>query len=294
MQNYLINILVSFLFYISIPIAIRYVILRKPIKSKWIAIGILVPIFIGFSIVINIQRDEVQKKIYQELNMPYKSRPHMIGSPILYVAMALSYGILRRRNKNSEARPASNMKLFHRIGTFFISFKKTTRIPNPPSMDAPREEGERWVNDTTSPPANSKKVSNVWSEELLRKYGIITILVGVGILFISIFFSSGYHPKLNFIGNISRMEIVLKERYYTSKKIAASDITEDDWIDIPLDEDEGNWVDIPIDGRVDIPSRVVRSKRVAIPLKYPLSLSVIFILLGTGIVLISKNKKTNV
>ena len=148
-------------------------------------------------------------------------------------------------------------------------------------MDAPREEGMRWVNDTTSPPANSKKDSNAWSEKLLRKYGIITILVGVGILFISIFFSSGYHPKLNFIGNISRMEIVLKKRYYSSKKIAASDITSDEWEDLPMD------------GRVDIPSRVVRSKMVAIPLKYPLSLSVIFILLGTGVVLISKNKKTN-
>lgn len=33
--------------------------------------------------------------------------------------------------------------------------------------------------------------------------------------------------------------------------------------------------------------------RVAIPLKYPLSLSVLLILLGTGIVLLSKNKETN-
>jgi cadmium resistance protein CadD (predicted permease) len=104
MENYLINILVNFLFYISIPIAIRYVILRKPIKSKWIAIGILVPIFIGFSILINIQRDEGQKKIYQELNIPYKPRPHMIDSPMLYAAMALSFSILRRGHKNSEAR----------------------------------------------------------------------------------------------------------------------------------------------------------------------------------------------
>lgn len=102
MSNYLITILVNFIFYISIPIVIRYVILRRPIKSKWIAIGILLPIFIGFSILINIQRDEGQKKIYQELNMPYKSRLHMIDSPILYVAMALSYSILHRRNKISE------------------------------------------------------------------------------------------------------------------------------------------------------------------------------------------------
>lgn len=101
-MDYVINVLVYFLFYISIPIAIRYVILRKPIKSKWIVIGILVSIFIGFSILINIQRDEAQKKIYQEFNMPYKPRPHMLGSPILYIAMALSYGILRRGHKKLE------------------------------------------------------------------------------------------------------------------------------------------------------------------------------------------------
>jgi hypothetical protein len=101
-MDYVINVLVYFLFYISIPIAIRYVILRRPIKRKWIVIGILVPIFIGFSILINIQRDESQKKIDQEFNMPYKPRPHMLGSPILYIAMALSYGILRRGHKKSE------------------------------------------------------------------------------------------------------------------------------------------------------------------------------------------------
>ncbi len=100
-MDYVINILVSFLFYISIPIAIRYVILRKPIKRKWIAIGILVPIFIGFSILINIQRDEAQKKISQEFNLTYKPRTHMLGSPILYIAIALSYGILRRGHKKS-------------------------------------------------------------------------------------------------------------------------------------------------------------------------------------------------
>lgn len=101
-MGYVINVLVFFLFYSSIPIAIRYVILRKPIKSKWIAIGILVPIFIGFSIFINIQRDEAEKKLDQEFNMSYKPSPHMLGSPILYIAMALSYGILRRGYKKAE------------------------------------------------------------------------------------------------------------------------------------------------------------------------------------------------
>lgn len=101
-MDYVINALVNFLLYISIPLAIRYVILRKPIKSKWVAIGILAPIFFGFSILINIQRDEAQKRISQEFNVPYKPRPHMLGAPILYMAMALSYGILRSGDKKSE------------------------------------------------------------------------------------------------------------------------------------------------------------------------------------------------
>ena len=57
-----------------------------------------------------------------------------------------------------------------------------------------------------------------------RNMGIIIILVGVGILFISIFFSSGYHSKRDFIGNMYRMEIVLDlgkwERFGSNKKRA--------------------------------------------------------------------------
>lgn len=90
-----------------------------------------------------------------------------------------------------------------------------------------------------------------------RNKGIIAILVGVGLLFISIFFSSGSHPKLNFIGNISRMKIVL---------------------------DKGNYV-----SGTGLYSTGHYEGRIAIPLKYPLSLSVVLILLGTGIILISKN-----
>lgn len=45
-----------------------------------------------------------------------------------------------------------------------------------------------------------------------RNKGIIAILVGIGLLFISIFFASGSHPKLSLFGNISRMEIVINEK----------------------------------------------------------------------------------
>jgi len=91
-----------------------------------------------------------------------------------------------------------------------------------------------------------------------RNKGIISILLGVGLLFVSIFFSSGYHPRLNFIGNIPRMKIVL---------------------------DKGKYV-----AGTGLYSTGHYEGRVTIPLKYPLFLSVVLILLGTGNVLISKNK----
>ena len=105
-------------------------------------------------------------------------------------------------------------------------------------------------------------------DTMKRNKGIIAILVGVGLLFISIFFSSGSHPKLNLLGNISRMEIVLDKGNYVF--------------------DKGNYV-----SGIDLLSTGHYEGRVAIPLKYPLSLSVVLILLGTGIALISKDKETS-
>jgi hypothetical protein len=43
--------LFNFIIYLSIPIVVRYLVLRKPLKSKWITISILLTIFIGFTIV---------------------------------------------------------------------------------------------------------------------------------------------------------------------------------------------------------------------------------------------------
>ena len=145
-----------------------------------------------------------------------------------------------------------------------------------------------------------------------RNNGIITILVGVGILFISIFFSSGYLPKLNFIGNISRTEIVLKNGgLYGIDKIINDWSQDPEFAALPRERKQrivGNYFDTYVaddEFRRFEPDKQARIKnnflakyseykgRVAIPLKYPLSLSVIFILLGTWIVLISKDKKTN-
>lgn len=101
-----------------------------------------------------------------------------------------------------------------------------------------------------------------------RNMGIISILVGVGLLFISIFFSSGSQPNLNLLGNISRMEIVLNEGSYVF--------------------DKGNYV-----SGIELLSTGHHEGKIAIPIRYPLSLSVLLILLGTGIVLISKGKETS-
>lgn len=98
----LLNILFSVAMYMSIPVAIRYVILRRPVENKWIAFGILVPIIIGFAVLANIQREEGQKRISQQLGIPHKSTPHMFGSPILYGAMIASYFILRRGRRKTE------------------------------------------------------------------------------------------------------------------------------------------------------------------------------------------------
>ena len=102
-----------------------------------------------------------------------------------------------------------------------------------------------------------------------RNMGIIVILAGVGIMLVSIFFSSGYRTKRDFISNMYRMEIVLDigkwERFGSSKKGPISD--------------EELFAEYDSIG-----------KKITIPLKYPLTFSVVLILFGTGIVLISKNK----
>jgi len=99
----------------------------------------------------------------------------------------------------------------------------------------------------------------------MRNMGIIAILVGIGVIFISIFFSSEYNSRRDLIDNIYRMEIVL---------------------------DKGHKIKI---GKAKAPELFKRYKetegKVAIPLKYPFSLSVLLILFGTGIVLLSKKRK---
>jgi hypothetical protein len=111
MEKYLLNALSWFLLYISIPVIVRYIILRKPLENKWAAIGIIAPLFICFIIVTNIIRVESQKKLSQELGIPHRTRPHVVVTPMLAAAMLASYSIMRKGHKKSKStEPNAHIK----------------------------------------------------------------------------------------------------------------------------------------------------------------------------------------
>ena len=117
----------------------------------------------------------------------------------------------------------------------------------------------------------------------MRKIGIITILVGIGILFLSFIFSSGYDSKIGLIGSIPLMDVVLKKGELVP--------------DPPKDEVERRFPNQHNEELEDIFREYVPNHhyegRVTIPLKYSLSLSVLFVLLGTGMVLLSTTKENS-
>ena len=101
----------------------------------------------------------------------------------------------------------------------------------------------------------------------MRKIGMILILIGIALFFISIINAEKYLPRLGVWGSISRMEVVLKEGVYHSG---------DEW-DKAFGFDRGY------------------SGRKTIPLKYALTLSTIIIITGIGLVILGKpdkNKKS--
>ena len=99
----------------------------------------------------------------------------------------------------------------------------------------------------------------------MKRNGIISILIGVGCFIVSILFSSGARPKLGVLANLPRMEIVIKEGTY-----------------IPSTEVDVAGHKFYLAGHYD--------GRVTIPLKIPLSLSVVIILIGSGMIILSKRE----
>ncbi|MBA3062948.1 MAG: hypothetical protein FP833_08390 [Atribacteria sp.] len=142
----------------------------------------------------------------------------------------------------------------------------------------------------------------------MKNKGIIAILVGVGVIFISILFASGYSSYSDLITNIYKMEIELyegrktkirkaKEKYRYMYKPGAMEAWREKKKKGTKDMSEflkffENYPkeDVP-EKYVEYEEKYVIKGRVAIPLKYPFSLSVLLILFGTGILLLSKKRK---
>lgn len=82
----IINIIINLATYLAVPLLIRYVFYKKPIQRKWVAISILLPLFIIFAWALNVIRESAIPG-YQ----------HMIGSPLLWSSMIASYFILTKK-----------------------------------------------------------------------------------------------------------------------------------------------------------------------------------------------------
>lgn len=93
--------------YLSIPIIIRYLVLKRPIKRRFIIFIILIPIYLTFSFIIQQKRSKGQEEIYRKFNIPYENTSHMIGSPLLFTSMIIAYFILHKGAKN-EIRKNDN------------------------------------------------------------------------------------------------------------------------------------------------------------------------------------------
>lgn len=157
-MDYVINFLLNFSFYISVPVVIRYMILRRPIKSKWITVSILALLFIGFSVLINAQKEAAIRNIYQEANLPYKPRPHMIGSPILIMAMIISYNIMRREKKNSVTVKGSPKKK-----AAYTNFSDQKEVGNP-ALESHSIKAVHPANYNKSPPQTVVDEDRVYTE----------------------------------------------------------------------------------------------------------------------------------
>jgi len=112
--------------------------------------------------------------------------------------------------------------------------------------------------------------------DAMKNKGIILILLGIGILFISIFFSSGYNSRVDTIENIYHMTIIL---YEGELILPHPDLPQYTVVDLPANTNSNELFNIGhYEGGVNI------------PLKYPLSVSLILILFGAGILLLSEKK----
>ena len=116
-----------------------------------------------------------------------------------------------------------------------------------------------------------------------RNMGIIIILVGIGIIPVSIFFSSGYSQydindghRRTIMENIYQMKTVLRSAEMEAIPNVLKEKKIKDWL-------KGN-------DKISLFKYHVKKKEIAIPLKYMLAFSVVLILIGTGILLFKRHQ----
>lgn len=123
-MEYIFNVATWFLVYISVPLSIRYIFLRKPIDNKWIAIAVLAVLFIIFGVIGNIIREQVLIDLADQTGIPYRQRTHMFGSIPLYIAMIFSYYILRKAKNTSGEDIIGNAGKQTPIGEHILESKE--------------------------------------------------------------------------------------------------------------------------------------------------------------------------
>ena len=97
----LINILLFPLVYLSVPLCIRYVIFRRPLKNKWSVFSILFMLFIFFMPVNNIR--DITQSLNGRVGVQHRNRTHLTDLTPLCISLYYGYVILRKksaRNRN--------------------------------------------------------------------------------------------------------------------------------------------------------------------------------------------------
>lgn len=135
----------------------------------------------------------------------------------------------------------------------FLAMFRTSDVvqvsePGREPLDVANSENMKGAEVSTS----NNMPNPVKSVDSLQRWGLIAILVGVGMIMLSLFSVRYWHPAGGIINNIAQGEILLEKG--TTRNVGTV------------------W-----------DAKIVTEGRVAIPLKYPVGLSVIVILVGIGL-----------
>lgn len=100
------NLLIWVFIYISFPLALRFIIIRRPIANRLVAFLVLVPIYIFFLSMRIANIEEQQRQISQKFGVQYSRKiPHDYFPPTLVICTFISFAILtglKFKSKSSE------------------------------------------------------------------------------------------------------------------------------------------------------------------------------------------------